>query len=526
VPIREPPRPEAELVLINARIWTPALEIPRKGAIAVGGGRVISVGSDARCESEATKDARVLDLNGCIALPGFVDAHAHLIHTGPRMSWIQLQNVRSKKQLLATIAREGRKKRIHGWILGRGWDESKWPERNHPTRIELDTVAGGIPALLRRIDGHMSVVNTAALRVLRLPRRTLGFEHDADGVPTGILRETANDLAGHRTRPTVKDLEVGFSQMMKSAHRLGITAVHDVVDARGMQAYQDLQRRGALGIRVNMMPLISLLPNLEKGELHLSFSGSWLRFGALKAFSDGSLGARTAALHEPYADSSRTRGRLEHKAEALKRLVRRAHRAGFQLGIHAIGDRAIDAVLDAYESALAGETGDYRHRIEHFELPTEEALERCASLGIVPVMQPNFVVQWSQPGGMYEARLGPERTARNNPHRLILKKGLHLAFGSDGMPYGPIYGLRGAVLPPFPNQVVSLSQALTAYSLGGARASFGERTKGRLVPGALADITVIKGGWDGRGECIRDWKVAATIVGGRLVYRTSSVTEA
>ena len=524
--IGEPPETEAEMVLVNARVWTPRQEKPRKQAIAVGGGRIIRVGSNAQCESEAAEGARFLDLQGCIAIPGFVDAHAHLIHTGPRLSWIQLQNVRSKKQLLAAVAREGKIKRIHGWILGRGWDESRWPDRSHPTRTELDAVARGIPTLLRRVDGHMSVVNTAALRMLRLPHRTLGFEHDVDGVPTGVLKETANDLAGHRTRPAVKDLEAGFPQMVKSVHRLGITSVHDVVDARGMQAYQNLLRRGVLGLRVNMMPLITLLPNLEKGKLHLSFSGSWLRFGALKAFSDGSLGARTAALHEPYTDSPRTCGRLEHRVEALKRMVRRAHRAGFQLGIHAIGDRAIDAVLDAYDSALAGEIGDYRHRIEHFELPTEEALERCASLGIIPVMQPNFVVQWSQPGGMYEARLGAERTARNNPHRLILRKGLHLAFGSDGMPYGPIYGLRGAVLPPLRDQVMPFSEALTAYSLGGARASFEERTKGRLVPGALADITVLKGGWDGRGECIRDWKVAATIVDGKIVYRTSAVTEA
>lgn len=517
---------EAELVLINARVWTPGQVRPKPGAIAVGGGKIVRVGRNAQCESEAAKGANILDVGGCIVLPGFIDAHAHLIHTGPRLSWLQLQKVKSKRELLSIVTHKARGGRQHRWILGRGWDESKWPEGSYPTRPELDAVAGKTPVLLRRVDGHMSVVNTAALRILRLPRRTPGLGRDVRGRPTGVLKEAAADLAGGRMRPTVHDLQVGFPEMMREAHRLGITAVHDVVDERGMQAYQSLLRQGALDLRVYMMPVIKLLPNLMKGVLHLSFSGSWLRFGALKAFSDGSIGARTAALHEPYADSPRTRGQLIYRGDALKRVVKRAHQAGFQLATHAIGDRAIDAVLDAYEAALAGDLGDHRHRIEHFEMPSEEALDRCTELGIMPVMQPNFVVQWSQPHGLYETRLGPERTKRNNPHRLILKKGLHIAFGSDGMPCGPIYGLCGAVLPPYPSQAIPLHEALSAYTLGGARVSFEEEAKGGLAPGNLADITVVKGTWDDGGDCLRGWRVAATIVDGKVVYRTPAIRKA
>jgi hypothetical protein len=254
------------------------------------------------------------------------------------------------------------------------------------------------------------------------------------------------------------------------------------------------------------------------------FDGEWLRLGALKAYSDGSLGARTAALHEPYADALTERGQLMYSGGKLEKVVGRAVRSGFQLAIHAIGDRAIDAVIDAYEAALGEESeNNRRHRIEHFELPSEEALERCRRLGIVPVMQPNFVVNWSQPGGLYDARLGPERTRRNNPHRLILKKGLRLAFGSDGMPYGPLFGLHGAVTPPHPNQRISLQEALEAYTLAGAFASFDEREKGSLAEGNLADLAVVDGTWDGGGRNLSHWIIAATVVGGRIVYRSPAI---
>jgi len=265
------------------------------------------------------------------------------------------------------------------------------------------------------------------------------------------------------------------------------------------------------------MPMMKMFPQMEAISAPPRYGDEWLRFGAIKDFSDGSLGARTAALHRPYSDGGKERGALEHPGRALKKAVSRAHKIGFQMGIHAIGDRAIDAVIDAYENALREHPReDHRHRIEHFELPTDDALERCSTLGIVPVMQPNFVVEWSQPGGLYEIRLGPDRMIRNNPHRLITRQGLSLAFGSDGMPYGPIYGLQGAVTPPFSNQRISLHKALEAYTLGGAFASCEEDIKGRLAPGYLADLVIIDGAWDG-GE-LRRWKVTATMVGGRFVY--------
>jgi predicted amidohydrolase YtcJ len=515
---------DADLIFVNALLWSPGFEKPRPGAVAIGGERIVRVGSDARCEADAANNARVINVHGHLILPGFVDAHAHLLHTGPRMEWVQLQGISSLAGVQAVVARKARETKGRVWILGRGWDESIWPERRYPTRHDLDEVAGDKPILLRRVDGHMSVVNTAALTILRIPKSTPGLEVDATGQPTGILKEAAAELAGERTTPTTAQLVKSFPRMLHLAHSLGIASIHDIVNERGLQAYERLARRGVLSLRVSVMPEVNLLSLMKKRKGKSGFEGGWLRLGALKAYSDGSLGARTAALHEPYADAPNERGQLMYGGGKLEKVVGKVVRSGFQLAIHAIGDRAIDAALDAYETASGREFDDnHRHRIEHFELPSGEALDRCRELGIIPVMEPNFVVNWSQLGGLYDARLGQERARRNNPHRLILKKGLRLAFGSDGMPYGPLLGLHGAVTPPHPDQRISLQEALEAYTLGGAFTSFEENEKGRLAEGMLADLAVVDGTWDGGGRSLSHWTIAATVVGGKIVYKRPAI---
>ena len=515
---------DANLVFVNALLWSPGFEKPQRGAIAIGDGKIVRVGSDAKCEAEAARDARVIDVHGHLIIPGFVDAHAHLLLTGPRMEWLQLQGITSLAGIQAVIARKAHEVKSGGWILGRGWDESTWPERRYPTRHDLDEVAGAKPVLLRRVDGHMSVVNTTALNILRIPKDTIGLDIDAAGQPTGILKEAAAELAGERTKPTVAQLVKSFPRMLHLAHSLGITSIHDVVNERGLQAYERLARRGVVSLGVSVMPEIDLLPLVKIRRRKSGFDGEWLRLGALKTYSDGSLGARTAALREPYADASQEHGQLMYDSGRLEAVVRKAVRSGFQLAIHAIGDRAIDAVIDAYEPAIEEDPERRRrHRIEHFELPSEESLDRCRELGIIPVMQPNFVVNWGQMGGLYEARLGQSRTRRCNPHNLILKKGLRLAFGSDGMPYGPLFGLHGAVTPPHPVQRIPLREALEAYTIGGAFASFEDKEKGIIAEGRLADLAVVDGSWDDKGLGLDHWRIAATIVGGRIVYTSPAI---
>ncbi|HYS70999.1 MAG TPA: amidohydrolase family protein, partial [Thermoplasmata archaeon] len=239
----------------------------------------------------------------------------------------------------------------------------------------------------------------------------------------------------------------------------------------------------------------------------------------IKVFADGSFGARTAALFDPYDDEPRGTGRLVHSPKELAAVLARAHGAGFQLAVHAIGDRAIDVVVEAYARVLDGEPReDHRHRIEHVELPSPEALDRMKELGLVASMQPNFVARWSGAGGLYERRLGRDRLERNNPFREVLARRIPLVFGSDGMPYGPLYGTIGAVGAPFGAQRIPALEALRCYTASGAFASFEEGTKGALAAGRLADFVVLSGD-PRRGQALRGLAVEATVVAGRRVYR-------
>ena len=253
------------------------------------------------------------------------------------------------------------------------------------------------------------------------------------------------------------------------------------------------------------------------GHLIEEFGDEWLRLGAVKVFADGSLGARTAALFEPYRDDPREGGMLIHPPRELRDLLAGIHRTGFQAAVHAIGDRAIELVIETIE-AVSPEPGP-RHRIEHAELLHPEHIDRMARHGIVASCQPNFVGQWSLPGGLYETRLGFERNARNNPYREILEKGVALAFGSDGMPYGPLEGIHCAVNAPFGIQRLTVDQGVAAYTTGGAVAGFQESEQGSLAAGRLGDAVVLEGDpWREPGR-IREGGVSMTIVAGRVAWK-------
>jgi hypothetical protein len=234
-------------------------------------------------------------------------------------------------------------------------------------------------------------------------------------------------------------------------------------------------------------------------------------------FADGSFGARTAALFDPYDDEPRATGQLIQSPKELTSLLARAHSAGFQLAVHAIGDRGVDVVIEAFSRVLDREPRDgHRHRIEHAELFPEDGLGRMKELGLVASMQPNFVARWSAPSGLYERRIGRARLERNNPFRHILRRRIPLAFGSDGMPYGPLGGLAGAIDAPFPAQRIPATEALRAYTAGGAFAAFAESDVGTLAAGKLADFAVLSG--DPRRDPVADLAVDATVVGGSLVH--------
>jgi len=367
------------------------------------------------------------------------------------------------------------------------------------------------------VDRHMASVNSVALRVLQIPLGTRGFEATASGAPTGVLKENALERMWDAVWPSPERLAAGFETVAGRALALGITSVHDVVGHDEIRAYQIARAAGVLPLRANLLARDALLPHLAAVGLMRGFGDEWLRLGGVKVFSDGSLGARTAALKEPYADDPLERGMLIHPPSELRDILAGIRAAGLPAAVHAIGDRAIELVIESIES-LAPDPGA-RHRIEHAELLHPEQIARMARLGIVASCQPNFVGNWSLPGGMYERRLGPERNARNNPYREILRKGVALAFGSDGMPYGPLEGIHWPVNAPFAGQKLTVDQAISAYSVGGASAGFEEGEKGSLSPGKLGDAVVLdRNPWRNPTD-IRTIGVFATIVDGRVANR-------
>ncbi len=365
----------------------------------------------------------------------------------------------------------------------------------------------------------MGALNSRALERAADLTAERGFEVDGTGRPTGILKEDAFAAFQRRFETGEAGVERGLAAVTRMAHRLGITSIHDIVDLPAWRVYQRARRSGRLGLRVYAMPRDALLPSLAGAGLMTGFGDIWLRLGAVKVFSDGSLGAFTAALRKDYEGRPGARGMLVHPPTDLRSILAAAHAAGFQTATHAIGDAAIDAVLDALEDVQAEvPRKDARHRIEHFELPDETMLDRAKRVGVLASCQPNFVGQWSGPGDLYEMRLGPERASRNNPYRRILRRRIPLCFGSDGMPYGPLFGIHSAVNGFFDDQRISPEEAIRAATAGGAFASFEERLKGTLEPGKLADFVVLDGDPFANPEHIREIPIASTWIGGARVY--------
>ncbi len=505
-------KPVADIVLLGGKIVTWSEEEPTAEAVAMARGVIIAVGSRSDVEDFVGSGTRRVNLEGRLVLPGFTDAHSHLASEGRRLSHLDLSTARSLRNFKENIRRAAESLGSGEWVLGKKWDESRWPTPNYPTLGDLDEAAPRNPVALVRVDGHLTIVNSEALKRLSSEVATAS-ERDSRSEPTGIYREEAADRlwvdVGRGT-----DITGGIARMVKLAHRLGVTSIHDVVDAAEAAAYSRLNSQGRLKLRVNLMPLAPALPTLMEGGLRSSFGSHTLRIGPIKAFLDGSLGARTAALAEDYSDEGGNRG-ASMPPEELLSLVQMAAKGGFQLALHAIGDEAIDLGLEA----LAGvDSKGMMHRIEHFELPRAEHLKLGKRLGIVASMQPNFVGQWSLPGGMYERRLGAKRLKGNNPFRLVLDEGLTLIFGSDHMPFSPLYGLHWAVNAPFDDQRLTVEEALRCYTQTAAGPSFEESSKGTIEPGKLADLVVLEQDPFKAPDRLKDMQVHMTIFDGEIVY--------
>lgn len=477
----------ADLILTHANLITLDPARPRATALAVREGRFVHIGADREAEALAGPGTQTLALEGKTVVPGFIDAHIHLFSYGLQiLRQCELIGCGDIDELLERLSQHA--SRTGGWIHGHGFDQSKMRERRFPTREDLDRVSRDRPIIVARICGHASVVNSAALALAS------EFERQAGDQSSGLYTEGSSDAFYRRIpSPDEGDAETAVLTAARVALKTGITCVHTLLDTpEQMAAYARLRRKGRLPIRVVGMPPYSSVETLHAHGIGTTFGDDTLRFGAAKIFSDGSLGAQTALLSSPYHDKPETCGIRIHDPQALKRMARDAHRKGFQLAIHAIGDQAVRETIDAIEFALQGESNSlHRHRIEHVSMCPPDCLKRMAQLGIVAIVQPQFVTSdtWTSD------RIGPERVPWGYNFKSLLDAGIPLALSSD-CPVEKLDAfacLNSAVNrhPWSPHEKLTPEEAIRAYCLGSAYAAHMEDRLGSLEVGKLADFVVL-----------------------------------
>ncbi len=491
---------------------------PMASALAVKSYKIVAVGSEEQVAELIEGAERVMDLGGKTVVPGFVDSHTHLTSAGVRSRDVDLANTKSitevKKRLRQAIGSYSR----DGWLLGFGWDESSWRVKRYLTARDLDEVSADIPMAIFRIDGHLATVNSAGLKLLGKKLTGEGVERDSEGRPTGVLKDMDDVFKEVRYRS--ENLIEGVVEGNKIANRNGITTAVDNVSAHYIKPIRRAETMGLLTTRMVINPPIELMKHMIGLGLTSGVGSPMFRLGGIKSFIDGSIGARTAYLSEDYADAPGEKGMLLFKERKFRKYVKDAVENDIQTVTHAIGDAAIEIVISAFEDindkALIREQ---RHRIEHAEIINENQIRRAASLGLILSMQPNFVGQWQQRRGMYEERLGIERTSQLNMFRTILSNGARLCFGSDGMPYGPLYGIWCAINHPNEKERLTLEEALRCYTMEGAYSVFMERTIGSITPGKRADFVVLsKDIMRVPAAIIKDIEVDMTVVGGIVEF--------
>lgn len=524
--------------IVNARIWTGDPSRPWAEALAVAGDRLAAVGTtdDVRRLAGA---ARVVDARGRLVTPGFIDAHVHFLQGGANLASVQLRDARTKEEFVARIAAFAARVPEGTWITGGDWDHELWGGEL-PHKDWIDAATPKNPVAVNRLDGHMLLANTAALRAAGVTRATPDVPggtivRDARGEPTGIFKDNATRLIERAIPdPTPEQRDRALDAAMTYVAAQGVTSVHHMGTWDDLAVFRRARDAGRLTTRIYAaVPLDTweqLRDTIARREFGTDGHGdAWLRIGALKGFVDGSLGSHTAAFHEPFTDAPGDRGLLVNTPEDLSRWIAGADRAGLHVAVHAIGDRANTLLLDLYDRVIR-EHGprDRRFRIEHAQHLRPADISRFRALGVVASMQPYHAID---DGRWAEKVIGPVRIQTTYAFRSLLDAGATLAFGSDWpvAPAAPLEGLYAAVTRRtldgnhpegwVPAQKIALEEALAAYTRGSAYAEYAEADKGVLARGRLADFVVIdRDLFSMPPEAIREARVDLTVVGGRIVY--------
>ena len=537
---RSPEGNMVDLALLNGKIWTGDPGRPWAEAVAVRGDKIFAVGTTADVRKLASGAANLVDLGGALVLPGFIDSHTHFLAGGFALKSIQLRAARSREEFVALIAAKARELGKGRWVVNGDWDHQEFSPPELPRKEWIDAVTPDNPVCVNRLDGHMILANSAALKLAGVTKDTPvppGGEivkDPATGEPTGILKDMAMDLVYAKIpEPSLAEKLEAAGASLRHAAENGVTSVHEMADAASFEVFEELAKRSGLTARVHIYIPITEVDTLARLKLKSPFGGPYLKLAGLKAFMDGSLGSATAYFFEPYTDDPGTSGLLHGQMfpeGIMEKRIMEADRAGLQLAIHAIGDRANSLLLDMYEKAVAANgPRDRRWRVEHAQHLRPADIVRFGRLGLVAAVQPYHLVD---DGRWAEGKIGPERARTTYAFRSLQEAGATLAFGSDWTvaPLSPVLGIYAAVTRRtldgkkpggwVPEEKISVEEAVRAYTINGAYTEFAEAVKGTIQAGKLADMVVLdRDIFTIPPEEIAGVKVALTVFDGKIVHR-------
>ncbi len=549
--------PPADLVFLNGTVYTVDPDRPRAGAVAVFGDRIVAVGTNSEIRSRIGRSTRIVDLEGRFVVPGFVDDHTHFAQAGALLLGANLLRVHDERGLRDEITTVAKRLPEESWIIGGDWgayeaweegasgesSESKPADPFAPTRKMVDDVSGSHPVLIRRFDRSMYLANGLALQKAGIDAETPdpeggSIERDANGEPTGVLTGTAVELveAVIGEKPWEQRL-IESRRALAELRRYGVTSIHDITRRDQMRVFQELLRSGELSVRVWARPTLDMVEHLAAVGIETGFGNDMLKIGGLKGFVDGIMGNSSALFNEPYDHDPENSGKLRdmmHPEGNMLRLIREADRAHLVPNVHAIGDKAIAMLLDMYETVIEeNPRWDRRFRIIHSQVVGPDDFSTYGKLGIVAEVQPYHAIddmRWM------EERIGKERSKGAYAFKSLQMGGARLCFGTDWpgtnaayYPANPLLGIYAAVTrktmtgePPggwFPEQILTVSEAIEAYTMGSAWAAYEEADKGSITPGKLADFAVLSRDITSIPHAeIKDVDVMMTILGGKIIF--------
>ena len=533
----------ADTILVGGKVWTGNAAQPEAEAIAILDGRIVAVGSDADVRRWAGTATRVIALEGRRVVPGFNDAHVHFFDGGQGLASVQLRDAPSQAVFRDRIGAYAKTLAKGRWVLNGNWDHERWTPTALPTRQLIDAVTPDNPVFINRLDGHMALANTLALKLAGITRDTPdppggSIVRDAQGEPTGMLKDAAmNAVYAVIPEASADEIATALHAAMREANANGVTSVQDMSASPDiLRGYEKLLADGKLTVRVYGAQPLSRWERLADPGISARFGGDMLRIGILKGFADGSLGSTTALFFDPYTDEPGTSGLPSDELvdrDAMLADMRGADAAGLQLAVHAIGDKANATILDMFAEVARGNgPRDRRLRIEHAQHLRAQDIPRFRAQGVIASMQPYHAID---DGRWADKRIGPERARGTYAFRSLLDAGAVLAFGSDWAvaPMEPLMGIYGATTRRtldgahpegwVPEQKINVAEAVRAYTAGSAYAEGQEAVKGTLAPGKLADLVVLSGDIFAMDPvAIEQVRVDTTILGGNVVFERNA----